>query len=134
MDIIVLKKTVTEDELNKIVDKLAKKGLKANISKGTERTIIGVIGDTSKITEEESDSVKAMNGVESLRRIIKPYKLASREIVKENTVINIRGKLMGGNQIARIAGPCPVEKKKMLLEIPLEVHKAWGNVYRGVAF
>ncbi|MBF0542033.1 MAG: 3-deoxy-7-phosphoheptulonate synthase [Nitrospirae bacterium] len=134
MDIIVLKKTVTEDELNKIVDKLAKKGLKANISKGTERTIIGVIGDTSKITEEESDSVKAMNGVESLMRIIKPYKLASREIVKENTVINIRGQLIGGNQIALIAGPCAVENKKILLEIAHEVHKAGANFLRGGAF
>ena len=134
MDIIVLKKTVTDDEVNKVVEKLSKKGLKANISKGTERTIIGVIGDTSHITEEESDSVKAMKGVESLMRIIKPYKLASREMVKENTVIKISDQVIGGNKIALIAGPCAVENKKILLEIAHEVHNAGANFLRGGAF
>ena len=134
MDIIVLKKTVSDDELNRIVDKLHKKKLNANISKGTERTIIGVIGDTSTISEDESNAFKAMKGVENVMRIIKPYKLASREIVKENTVINIRGQEIGANKIALIAGPCAVENKKILLEIAHEVHKAGANFIRGGAF
>ena len=77
MDIIVLKPTATEEELRHITKKLESRGLNANISKGTERTIIGVIGDTSKITEEEEDAIRAMSGVEEVMRILKPYKLAS---------------------------------------------------------
>lgn len=134
MDIIVLKKNVTEDELDKVVERLFKKGLKANVSKGTERTIIGVIGDTSQVSEDEINSVKAMKGVESVMRIIKPYKLASREIVRENTVIKIRDQVIGSNRIALIAGPCAVENKKNLLEIAHEVHKAGANFIRGGAF
>jgi 3-deoxy-7-phosphoheptulonate synthase len=69
MDIIVLKPGTTEEELRHIVKKLESRGLQANISKGTERTIIGVIGDTSKITEEEENSIRVMPGVEEAMRI-----------------------------------------------------------------
>ena len=92
MDIIVLQQSVTEQDVRSIVRKLEHRGLKANISKGTERTIIGVIGDTSKITEEEENSFRVMNGVEEVMRILKPFKLASRDFRKEDTSIDIKGK------------------------------------------
>jgi 3-deoxy-7-phosphoheptulonate synthase len=134
MDIIVLKTGATEDEIKHIVKKLESRGLKAHISQGTERLIIGVIGDTSKVTEEEEDSIRAASGVENILRILKPYKLASREFRKENTVISVRGVEIGGNKIPVMAGPCAVENRTVLMSIAEKV-KAGGAVFlRGGAF
>ncbi len=134
MDIIVLKPGATEAQLKHIVKKLESRGLQANISKGTERTIIGVIGDTSKITEEEENGISIMPGVEDVMRILKPYKLASREFKAENTVINVKGKFIGGKKIQVIAGPCAVENKTMLMSIAEKVKAAGASFIRGGAY
>jgi 3-deoxy-7-phosphoheptulonate synthase len=134
MDIIVMKPGATEGELAHIVERLESRGLKAHISKGTERTIIGVIGDTSKITEDEADAVRAMNAVEDVMRIIKPYKLASREFKKTNTVIDVRGILVGGKKVPVIAGPCAVETGGVVSEIAEKVRAAGASFIRGGAF
>src|SRR4030043_2446870 len=70
MDIIVIKPTATEEDIRRIVKKLESRGLDVNISKGTERTVIGVIGDTSKIAEEEENAIRVMPGVEDVMRIL----------------------------------------------------------------
>lgn len=134
MDIIVLQQNATEKDIRTIVRKLEHRGLKANISKGTERTIIGVIGDTAKITEEEENSFRVMNGVEQVMRILKPFKLASRDFRKENTIIDIAGKVIGGKKIAVIAGPCAVENKTMLMNIAEQIRDAGASFIRGGAF
>ncbi|MBE0425391.1 MAG: 3-deoxy-7-phosphoheptulonate synthase [Nitrospirae bacterium] len=134
MDIIVLKPGATEEDIKRIARKLERRGLKTNISKGTERTIIGVIGDTSKITEEEENSIKAMPGVEDVMRILKPFKLASRDFRAEDTIINIKGKAIGGKKIHVIAGPCAVENKTMLTNIAEKVKDAGATFIRGGAF
>jgi 3-deoxy-7-phosphoheptulonate synthase len=134
MDIIVLKPRITEEELKRIVKKLERHGLKTNISKGTERTIIGVIGDTSKITEEEENAIRLMPGIEDVMRILKPYKLASRDFKAENTTINVRGNIIGGKKIQVIAGPCAVENKTMLMNIAEKVKNAGASFIRGGAF
>ncbi len=134
MDIIVLKQSATEDALHHIIKKLESKGLHTNVSKGTERTIIGVIGDTSKISEEEVDAVKAMSGVEDVMRIIKPYKLASRDFKKKNTVINIQGTKIGDKKIPVIAGPCAIENRTILMNIAEKVKKAGASFIRGGAY
>jgi len=134
MDIIVLKPTATEEELKRIVKKLEHRGLKANISRGTERTVIGVIGDTSKITEEEEDTIRVMSGVEDVMRILKPYKLASRDFKAEDTTINVRGNIIGGKKIQVIAGPCAVENRTILMSIAEKVKSAGATFIRGGAF
>lgn len=134
MDIIVLKQSATEEELRHILKKLESRGLQANISKGTERTIIGVIGDTSRITEEEEDAVRVMPGVDDIMRILKPYKLASRDFKAENTTINVRGNIIGGKKIQVIAGPCAVENKTLLRNIAEKVKAAGASFIRGGAF
>jgi 3-deoxy-7-phosphoheptulonate synthase len=134
MDIIVMKPGATAGELAHVVERLESRGLKAHISKGTERTIIGVIGDTSKITEDEADAVRAMNAVEDVMRIIKPYKLASREFKKENTVIDVRGILVGDKKVPVIAGPCAVEAGGIVPEIAEKVRAAGASFIRGGAF
>jgi len=134
MDIIVLRPSATEDELRRIVKKLEGRGLRANISKGTERTVIGVIGDTSKIAEEEENAIRVMPGVEDVMRILKPYKLASRDFKAEDTTINIRGNVIGGRKIQVIAGPCAVENRTMIVSIAEKVKNAGASFLRGGAF
>ena len=134
MDIIVLKPDTSEENIRHIVKKLESKGLQANVSQGTERTIIGVIGDTSKVTEEEEDAIRAITGVENVVRIVKPYKLASREFKKENTEIKVNGAVIGGKKIQVIAGPCAVENRAMMVEIAEKVKGAGATFIRGGAY
>jgi 3-deoxy-7-phosphoheptulonate synthase len=134
MDIIVLRPKAKKKEVNYIIRKLDKRGFSANISKGTERTVIGVIGDTSKITDEESRSFEALPGVEKVHRIIKPFRLASRDFNPENTTIRIGRNLIGGKKIHVIAGPCAVENLQVIQNIAQEVKKAGATFIRGGAF
>jgi 3-deoxy-7-phosphoheptulonate synthase len=134
MDIIVLGSEATEEDIRHIVKKLESRGLQAHLSKGTEKTIIGVIGDTSKVTEEEEDSFRAAPGVENVVRIVKPFKLASREFQKENTVITVRGIEIGGRKIPVMAGPCAVENRTVLTGIAEKVKAAGASFLRGGAF
>jgi len=134
MDIIVLKPGTPEENIRHILKKLESKGLKSTLSQGTERSIIGVIGDTSKITEEEEDAIRVMTGVESVLRILKPYKLASRDFKKENTEINISGNIIGGKKIPVMAGPCAVENKTILMAIAEKVKESGATFLRGGAY
>lgn len=134
MDIIVLSPGTKRDDINRVVKKLKKWGFQAQISKGAERTIIGVIGDTSKIAEDEENAVRAMEGVEDVMRILKPFKLASREFRKSATIVNVKGRRIGGKKIAVVAGPCSVEGRDMLLEIANKVSRAGASFIRGGAF
>jgi 3-deoxy-7-phosphoheptulonate synthase len=134
MDIIVIQPDTPEEHVRHILKKLESKGLKANISRGTERTIIGVIGDTSKVTEEEEDAIRVMTGVENVLRILKPYKLASREFKKDPTEIDVDGIIIGGTKIQVMAGPCSVENRVSLLSIAEKVKEAGATFLRGGAF
>lgn len=134
MDIIVLKPDTSEEDIRHIIKKLESKGLKGNVVQGTERTIVGVIGDTSKVTEDEEDALKVMTGVENIVRITKPYKLASRDFKKENTEIMVKGTVVGGKKIQVIAGPCAVENETILTDIAEKVKAAGATFLRGGAY
>lgn len=135
MDIIVLQPDTAEESIRHILKKLESKGLKANVSQGTERTIIGVIGDTSKVTEEEEDAIRAMSGVENVVRIVKPYKLASREFRRAATEIDLgSGIVVGGKKIHVMAGPCSVENRASLMLVAEKVKDAGATIFRGGAF
>ena len=134
MDIIVLNRGATAKELRLIIRKLEKRGFTANISKGTERTVIGVIGDTSKINEDESNAFGAMPGVEKIHRITQPFKLASRDFKPGNTVIRVGKTSIGGKKIQVIAGPCAVESLTTLINIGKEVKKSGATFIRGGAY
>lgn len=135
MDIIVLKPGATKADVRHVEKKLAGWGLTTNIViKGAKRTIIGVKGDTSRVTREQEDAVRVMEGVEEVMRILRPFKLASREFKSANTVIRVRGKRIGGRKICVIAGPCSVEGRDMLLEVAGKVKAAGASFIRGGAF
>jgi 3-deoxy-7-phosphoheptulonate synthase len=135
MDIIVLKPGAGKTQIRQIEKRLETWGLTTNIViKGTERTIIGVKGDTSRATQEQEDAIRVMEGVEEVMRIIKPFKLASRDFQKANTVINVRGKRIGGKKVIIFAGPCAVEDRVMLSDIAKKVRSAGASFLRGGAF
>ena len=129
--IIVMQPGSTKKELNHLVARIKKLGLKPWISKGIERTIVGVIGDESVI---RTQPLEAFPGVEKVLSILKPYKLASRDFKKESSIVNVGGVKVGGNRITVMAGPCSVENKKLLIEIAHKVKKAGATVLRGGAF
>jgi 3-deoxy-7-phosphoheptulonate synthase len=129
--IIVLRPDATEKQLDHIVKKLKGLGLQAHISRGTERTIIGAIGDEASL---RSLPLEAVPGVEKVHPILKPYKLASREFREENTIIKVGREEIGGRKIAVMAGPCAVENKMLLIETAKEVKAAGAGFIRGGAF
>ncbi len=129
--IIVLRPDATEEQASHIVKKLKGLGLQAHVSKGTERTVIGAIGDEAVL---RSLPLEAIPGVEKVHSILKPYKLASREFRKENTIIKVSNTEIGGKKIAVMAGPCAVENLTLLIETAKEVKAAGASFIRGGAF
>ena len=130
--IIVLRPDATQKQLNHLVTRIKKLGLKPWISKGVERTIVGVIGEEDVIRVQP---LEAFPGVERVLAVLKPYKLASRDFKKENSVIDVGGGIeVGGKKIVVMAGPCSVENEKLLIEIAGKVKKAGATVLRGGAF
>lgn len=130
--IIVLRPDATDDQVNHIIEKVKALGLSSHVSKGTERTIIGVIGpeDVLRVTPLE-----VYPGVERVIPVLAPYKLVSREFKQQDSVIDLgKGVAIGDKQIVVMAGPCAIEDEKTLREIALEVKKAGAKVLRGGAF
>jgi 3-deoxy-7-phosphoheptulonate synthase len=129
--IIVLRPDATEDDLQHIVSRIEDIGLRAHISRGVERTIIGAIGDERVLA---TLPLAAFPGVESVMPILKPYKLASRDFQKETTLIRIGDVSIGGDEVIVAAGPCSVENRAMLLETAQAVKRAGAKMLRGGAF
>jgi len=129
--IITMKRNATEKQVNYIVEIIEKRGFKPHLSKGVEVTIIGIIGDESKI--DKSDFIR-LDGVEDVISFLKPYKLASRDFHPENTIINVSGVSIGEKKIVVMAGPCAVESEEQIMEIAGAVKREGAKVLRGGAF
>jgi len=130
--IIVLKPDATDEQLNHIVEKVKKMGLRPMVSKGTERTIIGVIGpeDILRVTPLE-----VFPGVEKVMPVLAPYKLVSREFKREDSVVELgKGVKIGSGRIVVMAGPCAIEDIDTLREIATLTKQAGAVVLRGGAF
>ncbi len=130
--IIVLSPNATEEQINHIVERVTKLGLKPHLSKGTERTIIGVIGpeDILRVTPLE-----AFPGVEKVIPVLAPYKLVSREFKSEDSVINLNKNVsVGGKRVTVIAGPCAIENYDSLWQTAQAVKEAGAAALRGGAF
>ena len=129
--IVVMKKNVTEKQIEKVIEKIKENGLKAHLSKGKIVTIIGIIGNESKVPESQ---IRALEGVEKLMPVLVPYKIASRDFKKEDTLIQVNGVKIGGKEIVVMAGPCSVESKDQIIETAKAIKKAGAKVLRGGAF
>lgn len=130
--IITLKHKATRAEEKKVVDKIKKLGYLPHISRGVDITIIGMIGE---FAEKYKENFESMEEVDHISEIEKPYKLASRQFRKENTVIKLPyGIEIGSKQVPIMGGPCAIESKNVLLEIGKIVKDAGGTILRGGAF
>lgn len=129
--IIVLKPQATDEQVAHVVERVEALGLKAHLSRGTFRTIIGVIGDEAKIGVAP---LEAIPGVASVVPILPPYKLASIEAHPEPSVVDVAGVKVGGGSLAMIAGPCAIEGADRMDRIAAAVKAAGANLLRGGAF
>lgn len=129
--VIVMRQDASEAQVDHVIEKLKEKGLTPHVSKGTERTIIGAIGDERILQEIPLD---AFPGVEQHLQILQPFKLVSREFKKEPSVIKVGDVPIGNGRLAMIAGPCSVENWDTLLQAAQAVKQAGGNILRGGAF
>lgn len=130
--IIVLRPDATKEDVNYVVARAQKLGLKPHISQGTERTIIGLIGPEDAL---RTIPLEAFPGVEKVIPVLAPFKLVSREFKKENSVINISEHLkIGTKKVLIFAGPCAIENEELLFEIAEKVKFAGASVLRGGAF
>ncbi|MGB3095505.1 MAG: 3-deoxy-7-phosphoheptulonate synthase [Candidatus Deferrimicrobiaceae bacterium] len=129
--IIVLKAGATGGEITQVEEKIKAHGLTVHISRGVERTIIGAIGDERKL---QLEAFEGMACVEKVVRILKPYKIVSRDFQKEDTVITVLGQKIGGDTVALFAGPCSVEGREMMLGIGGQVASSGASFLRGGAF
>ncbi|WP_074797835.1 3-deoxy-7-phosphoheptulonate synthase [Nitrosospira briensis] len=129
--IIVMNRGATEDQIGAVTSKIQSFGLDANISRGTERTVIGAIGDERKLDPEMFDS---LSGVEYSMHIVKQYKIVSRESHRQDSIIDVGGIPVGGTQVQVIGGPCSVETQEQMDSAAQHVGAAGCKLMRGGAF
>jgi 3-deoxy-7-phosphoheptulonate synthase len=129
--IIVMKPDHQPEDLHRLINRLEDLGLKTHLSKGEHRTLVGAIGDEGLLQEVPLESLP---GVEKVMPILKPYKLVSREFKREDTVIDVQGRQIGGKEIQMMAGPCAVESREVLEEIARALVPYGVKFLRGGAF
>lgn len=130
--VIILRDNPAQKQIDSLVSWLKEKNLDVHIVKGAEQTIIGLIGDTSKI---DMDSIKTMDIVEDVKRIQEPYKNVNRKFHPDDTIVAVApGIKIGGGNFQVMAGPCSVEEKGQVLSIAKAVKAAGAGILRGGAF
>ena len=128
--VIVMKANATEEQISGVEKFLSNLELGVHISTGSERTIIGVIGDKRILIDTP---LEIMPGVDRLVPIMEPYKLVGKTFRPESTVINIQGVEVGGDSLVMMAGPCAVESEKQLIETAVFLKNRGSNL-RGGAY
>jgi 3-deoxy-7-phosphoheptulonate synthase len=129
--ILVLEPNATEEQIQHVLKRVEELGMQAHLSRGTYRTIVGVIGDERKLQETP---LVAIPGVARVIAVMDPYKLASRDAHPQPSVVNVAGVKIGGGSLAMIAGPCAVESPERMEAIAKAVKAAGANILRGGAF
>lgn len=129
--IIVMSPSATKENIERVKQKLAQLGLRAHLSEGEDRTIVGVIGDKKSIANLQ---MNMMEGVEKTVRITEKYKLVSRDFHPNDTVVDVGGVRIGGGHLVVMAGPCAVESEEQLREAAHEVRSGGAEFLRGGAF
>lgn len=129
--IAVLKHGTSEKQIDSLSSWLRAQGLDVHVSKGSEHTVIGLIGDTSKL---DAELIESLEIVESVKRISEPFKSANRKFHPDDSVIEIGNTSVGGGVFAIMAGPCSVESEEQVMEIAKAVKEAGATMLRGGAF
>jgi len=129
--IVITSPNITDDRIAEIVRHIENSGVQAHVSRGTDRTVIGIIGKAEPTLAEH---IRSMKGVENVIKISKSYKLASRDFHPDDTIIEVKGVKIGGDNLVVMGGPCAVETPEQIDEIARLVKAAGGQVLRGGAF
>ena len=129
--IAVLKETATEQQISNLVNWFESQGLKVNRSQGDFVTILGLIGDTTKI---DIDLLRGLDIIDNVMRISEPFKKANRKFHPEDSVVDIGGVKIGGGNFAVMAGPCSVENEEQIIETAKAVKAAGATLLRGGAY
>jgi len=129
--IIVLKPGATDADIEHVIQRVKSLGFEVMVSRGVQRTIIGVIGEEDRLRETPLDAIP---GVEQVMPVLKPYKRASREFHEADTVVSVKETKFGGGTFGVIAGPCAVESEQMTFAVAESVRAAGAGVLRGGAF
>jgi 3-deoxy-7-phosphoheptulonate synthase len=128
---VAMKPHATEAEFDAVIDKVRSLGLTPHPISGTERRVVAVVGNTGAV---DPDDFAMLPGVAEALRVSQPFKLVSREVKEEDTVIDVDGVKVGGRAIVVMAGPCSVESKDQILETARAVKKAGASFLRGGAW
>jgi 3-deoxy-7-phosphoheptulonate synthase len=128
---IIMNVEATQEQIDLVVSRIEANGFKAHLSQGEERTVIGVVGNNPISTREQ---FIFLPGVDRIVPISRPYKIASREFIPQNTVFPLDGIQVGGDEVVIIAGPCAVESRSQLLETALAIKEAGAQALRGGAY
>lgn len=130
--ILVIKNDISQEQFDKIINKIKELGFTPHISKGVKKTIVGLIGEQA---EKYREIFESMEGIEHISEIENPFKLASREFKEENTIVKVNDKVeIGGKKIVIIAGPCAVESREQIFKIAELVKEYGADLLRGGAF
>jgi len=129
--IIIMKRGATEAQITNVIQRVEDLGYQAHLSRGEERTIIGIIGNDRPLVDHP---LARLEGVESIIPILHPFKLASRDFHPEDSVVSIDSVAVGGARVIVMAGPCAVESREQLWEAALAVKESGAAVLRGGAF
>ena len=129
--IVVMHVSSTEQDVNGVLNRLNELGLRGHPSRGAERTVIGVVG---QVFPALADELGVLSGVEDVVRVSRAYKLPSREFHPQDTVINVRGVVIGQGSVVVMAGPCAVESEEQMMATARAVKAAGGHILRGGAY
>ncbi|MEM9828637.1 MAG: 3-deoxy-7-phosphoheptulonate synthase [Planctomycetota bacterium] len=129
--ILILEGRATDDQVKHVLERVEALGLQHHLSRGTYRTIVGIIGDEDKLREEP---LRAIPGVSKVVPVLPAYKLASRDAHPESSVVDVSGVKVGGGHLGMIAGPCSVEDRDRMMRIAEAVASSGANLFRGGAF
>lgn len=129
--ILILKTNATDEQVDHVLQRVEALGLQHHLSRGTHRTIVGIIGDEDKLRE---DSLRSIPGVAKVVPVMPAYKLASRDAHPDPSIVDVSGTKIGGGHLGLIAGPCSVEDPDRMFRIAERVSKSGANLFRGGAF
>jgi 3-deoxy-7-phosphoheptulonate synthase len=131
--LVVMQAHASEGQVRAVCEKIEALGYRAHSIPGAERTAIGITGNKGEV---EPGTLEEMSGVQEVIRVTKPYKLVSRDIKQENTVVRFAGSgaTIGGPELAIIAGPCAIESREQAFAVAERVHRAGAQFFRGGAY
>jgi 3-deoxy-7-phosphoheptulonate synthase len=131
--LVVMKAHATDDQVRAVCEKIEKLGYRAHAMPGAQRTAIGITGNKGEV---EHGTLEEMPGVQEVIKVSKPYKLVSRDIKEDNTVIRFAGTgaTIGGAGLAIVAGPCAIESREQAFAVAERVQRAGAQFFRGGAY